>query len=124
MVDGNNAKKGNKHMKTKKLILAAALIGTVALSAQAGVRFGVAVDVPAPVVVAPQPVYVAPAPDVAIPACPGPDYIWAPGYWTVNGYSRVWISGNWQYRYGHYYGRGYDRDFHRDYDHDRDWHHR
>src|SRR5579859_8007370 len=105
-------------MKTKKLILAAALIGTVALSAQAGVRFGVAVDVPAPVVVAPQPVYVAPAPEVAIPACPGPDYIWAPGYWSVDGYSRVWIPGSWQYRYGHYYGRGYDRDFHRDYDRD------
>ena len=109
-------------MKTRRLILAAALIGTVALSAQAGVRFGVSVDVPAPVVVTPQPVYVAPAPEVVIPASPGPDYIWAPGYWSAGGYSRVWVPGSWQYRYG----RGYDHGHYygHEYDHDHGWYHR
>lgn len=110
-------------MNTKKLILTAALIGTVALSAQAGVRVGISVGVPAPVVVAPAPVvvnppvYPAPAPEVAVPVSPGPDYIWVPGYWSVGVGGRVWVPGVWQHHgyYGHDWDHYYDRD---------GWHHR
>jgi hypothetical protein len=109
--------KKEKHMKTK-LILAAALIGTATLSAQAGVHFGftsfglplppipvITVRQPAPVVyAAPAPVYVAPdacaAPAVVVaqPACPGPDYVWVDGYWGVRDNHRVWVGGRWDHR--------------------------
>ncbi|HVU07080.1 MAG TPA: hypothetical protein VHG89_00895 [Verrucomicrobiae bacterium] len=120
-------------MKTK-ILLMAALLGAATLSANAGVRlsfsFGlpipvivtapvapVAVAAPAaPVVVATAPVVTAPviAPTtvVSIPACPGPGYVWIPGYWSVNGYSRVWISGCWQYRPTHVV-YGYPHGWHR-----------
>jgi len=112
-------------MKTK-LLLAAALIGAATLSANAGIRFGFSLGLPLPVVapvvsvapiapfapevVAPQVVAVPPV-VVAAPLCPGPDYIWAPGYWSVTSYGRVWVSGAWRfggrhYAYG-YVGRGF-----------------
>jgi len=111
-----------KIMKTK-LMLVAALIGAATLSAQAGVHFGFSFGLPlpvavvapvAPMVVAP-PVVVAPSVVVAAPGCPGPGYIWAPGYWSVTGYGRVWVPGCWRGGYGHYgyayghggWGRGY-----------------
>jgi WXXGXW repeat (2 copies) len=90
-------------MKTK-LLLTAALAGFTTLSAQAGVCFGFSIGVPvvAPVVVAapvaPVPVVAAPSAVVAAPACPGPGYIWAPGYWSVRGGGRVWVGGCWHYR--------------------------
>jgi hypothetical protein len=123
-------------MKTK-LLLAAALVGAATLStvssAQAGVHFGfsfglplpplpvVTFAAPAPVVVAPT--YCAPAAVVAAPACPGPDYIWVPGYWNVVGHDRVWVGGSWSHRPGYVaYGRGYDygrgHDYGRGYDND------
>lgn len=105
-------------MKTK-LLLTAALIGAVSLSAHAGVHFGFSVGLPFPpvpvVVVAPAPVVVttcavAPAPVVvATPPCPGAGYVWVPGYWS----GRVWMAGCWHapvhayaqpYYYGHPYG--------------------
>jgi hypothetical protein len=124
-------------MKTK-LLLAAALVGAATLStvssAQAGVHFGFSVGLPlpvvtfaapAPVVVAPQ--YCAPSVVVATPACPGPDYIWVPGYWNVVGHDRVWVGGSWSHRPGYVaYGRGYDygrgHDYGHGYDRDHGWH--
>jgi hypothetical protein len=98
-------------MKTK-LLLTAALIGAVSLSAHAGVYVGVsfgaprvvvAAHVPRVVVTAPAPVVVAaPAPVVVaapvvetVPACPGAGYVWVPGYWSGYGPSRIWVAGCW-----------------------------
>jgi WXXGXW repeat (2 copies) len=90
-------------MKTK-LLLTAALAGFTTLSAYAGVCFGFSIGLPllatvmvaAPV--APVPVVATPSVKVAAPACPGPGYIWAPGYWSASGCSRVWVPGCWHYR--------------------------
>jgi hypothetical protein len=46
----------------------------------------------------------APTPQVeVIPATPGPDYLWTPGYWSWNGGTWIWIGGYWHYpsRPGH-----------------------
>jgi hypothetical protein len=98
-----------KFMKTK-LLLTAALIGAATLSAQAGVHFGFSFGLPvpfvAPVVVAPPVVAVSPV-VLAAPACPGPGYIWAPGYWSVTGYGRAWVPGCWRGGYGYGYGYGH-----------------
>jgi hypothetical protein len=100
-------------MKTK-ILLMAALIGAAAMSANAGVRFGVSIGLPLPVVV-PTPVVcatpVTPAPVTVvetIPAGPGVEYVWVPGYWSYRTTGHVWVSGSWCYRpahvmYGHYY---------------------
>jgi hypothetical protein len=118
-------------MKTNKLILAAALIGTFSLSAaHAGVRFGFSIGLPSPApvfvtapvtpvyVTVPAPVYVAPSVVVApaapvvvsTPPCPGVGYVWTAGYYTYAGYNRVWVPGNWQYRPATVgYARGHDR---------------
>ena len=134
-------------MKTK-LLLTAALIGAASLSAQAGVHFGFSFGLPLPplpVVTVAAPVYVAPAPVcappavacpataviVATPACPGPDYVWAPGYWSVSGPSRIWVGGCWQHRPAHVvFSEGprgssyaYVRDYDRGHDYDRNWNH-
>ncbi|HVM48778.1 MAG TPA: hypothetical protein VMU04_12175 [Candidatus Acidoferrum sp.] len=101
-------------MKTK-LLLTAALLGAATLSAHAGVCFGfsIGVPVPAPVVVAapapPVAVVAPPAVVVAAPACPGPGYVWAPGYWSFVGCRRVWVPGCWHCGpvhggWGHGYG--------------------
>jgi hypothetical protein len=108
-------------MKTKLLVVTAALIGAASLSANAGVFFSVNFPVPvvrvtafapAPVVVtAPAPVvYTTPTVVVATPPCPAPGYVWAPGYY---GPGRVWVAGCWHpgpthYVYAHpYYGHPY-----------------
>ncbi len=107
-------------MKIKALLLAA-LVSAAAVSANAGVRFGVSIGLPLPVVVAPRVVVVAPpavcapAPVVvaAIPPCPGVGYVWTAGYWSYRGPDRVWVAGGWNYRpahgdihvdHGRYYG--------------------
>ena len=87
-------------MKTK-MLLTAALIGAAALSSNAGVYFGLSVGLPLPVV--------APPPVVVASACPGPGYVWAPGYWSVSSRTRCWVAGCWHYRpeyggYRHPYG--------------------
>ena len=116
-------------MKTKILLLAA-LMGAAAMSANAGVRFGVSFGFPAPIAVS-RPVVYAPAPVTVVQTpsvCPGVGYVWAPGYWSVYPTGRVWVAGAWHYRptqvvFGHgrdgrYHGHdGYDRDRH-----DRDGH--
>jgi hypothetical protein len=94
-------------MKTK-LLLTAALIGAATLSANAGVRFGFSFGLPLPVtvvemapvvpVVVTAPVVTVPSVVVTTPACPASGYVWAPGYWSVSGYSRVWVPGCWQFR--------------------------
>ncbi|HEX8984492.1 MAG TPA: hypothetical protein VF767_03640 [Bryobacteraceae bacterium] len=41
--------------------------------------------------------------------CPGPDYVWVPGYWTSVGPRPYWSEGYWappRYR-GWYHGRRY-----------------
>ncbi|HTV40087.1 MAG TPA: hypothetical protein VMF08_05910 [Candidatus Sulfotelmatobacter sp.] len=111
-------------MKTK-LLLTAALIGAVSLSAHAGVFVGVSFGVPVPRVVVPVPrvVVTAPAPVVAapvvetVPACPTPGYVWVPGYWSGYGPARVWVGGCWRpgpahVVYAHPYG-GHDYGWHR-----------
>jgi hypothetical protein len=99
-------------MKTK-LLLTAALIGAVSLSAHAGVRVGFFVGLPAPrvVVQVPAPVVVAPVVE-AVPACPAVGYVWVPGYWSGYGPARVWVTGVWRAPvhavYVHPYGGHYD----------------
>ncbi len=101
-------------MKTKTLFLAT-LVSAAAVSANAGISFGISFGPPVVyqkpiVVVTPAP----PAPIVEVaPACPGVEYVWAPGYWLYQSDHYVWIPGGWNYhhshvRYGHYHG-GYRR---------------
>jgi hypothetical protein len=92
---------------------------------------------PAPAVAAPAPVAQSPAPQPApapaapviasqapppaqvevVPVTPGPDYTWAPGYWSWSGGGYIWVGGTWVvrprpglvWREGHWgrHGRGY-----------------
>jgi hypothetical protein len=70
-------------MKTKMLVLAA-LLGATAMSASAGVRFGISIGLPV-TVVSPPVVYAAPVipPSVAVvetvPTCLPAGYVWVPG---------------------------------------------
>jgi hypothetical protein len=100
-------------MKTKMFLLAA-LVGAAALSANAGVRFGFSIGLPLPVVVmAPVVVAtpVAPAPVTVVatvPACPGVDYVWVPGYWSYRTIGYAWVPSAWCYcpvqvTRGHFY---------------------
>ncbi|MDA8427478.1 MAG: YXWGXW repeat-containing protein [Treponema sp.] len=51
----------------------------------------------------------APAPLVQlVPASPGPDYAWAPGYWSWNGDGWVWVYGYW-HRPRFWWGWGWHR---------------
>jgi len=90
-------------MKTKILLLAA-LVGAAAMSAHAGVRFGISVGLPLPVVVSTPvvcatPVIPAPVTVVeTVPACPAVNYVWAPGYGPYRTADRVWSPGAWGYR--------------------------
>jgi hypothetical protein len=90
-------------MKTKALLLTA-LVGAAAVSANAGICFGFSVGLPLPVVVT-RPVVVAPVAPVAlvetVPACPGVDYVWAPGFWSHRDGHNVWVHGFWNHRSGH-----------------------
>lgn len=93
-------------MKTKIGFLAA-LLGAAALSANAGVRFGVTFPVPPPVVVSTPIVYavpVRPAPVIVartVPPRPGMDYVWVPGYWAYHPGGRIWVPGGWCHRPAH-----------------------
>jgi hypothetical protein len=95
----------SKLMKTK-LLLSVVLIGAATLSAHAGVRVGFSFGLPLPVpvvVTAPvAPVVAVPPVMVAAPVYPAPVYVWAPGYWSVCGYSRVWVPNCWHYRPVHF----------------------
>jgi WXXGXW repeat (2 copies) len=66
-------------------ILSLGLLGTPAVASAIDFAVGVSVRVGPP----PLPVY-------AQPVCPGPGYIWTPGYWAydpANGY--YWVPGTW-----------------------------
>jgi len=111
-------------MKTKIFILAA-LLSVAAMSANAGVRFGISIGLPLPVVVS-SPVVYAPAPVTVVQTilpCPGVDYVWAPGYWSYLPTGRVWVSSAWHYRAADY-DRDYDHDRYPHDGHDRDGHYR
>jgi WXXGXW repeat (2 copies) len=63
---------------------AAAAMLAVPMAAPAQVSVGVAIHVGPP----PLPVYVQ-------PVCPGPNYIWIPGYWAWGPDGYYWIPGTW-----------------------------
>jgi hypothetical protein len=71
-------------------ILVGALIGLGAMTLPAS---AVNVDI----IIAP------PAPHVEVVPPPRHGYIWAPGYWQLNGRHHVWIRGRWEKRHGRYY---------------------
>jgi hypothetical protein len=79
------------------IFAAATLIPAAAAHAQVSVAVGVG-----------------PAAIVYGAACPGPDYLWAPGYYA----GTVWMPGRWIYRtYYHTYYHPYDRGYVHGYDH-------
>ena len=94
-------------MKTRMLLLAV-LVGAAEMSANAGVRFGLSIGWPLPVVVTTP---VAPAPVIVVgtvPVCPGVGYVWAPGYWSYRTTGYAWVPAVWYHRpvhvaYGRYY---------------------
>ena len=81
-------------MKTKLL----AMVLMAGSTMFAGVRFGVGIGVPAPVI-------------VAQPPCPGPGYVWTNGVWVAPAYRGYW--GGPRYYGGHANVRGYGRGFRR-----------
>jgi hypothetical protein len=98
-----------------KLFLAVALIGLATFSAQARICFGISLGIPLPVPIAvttpvvsvvAAPVVIAPPVVVAAPVDPSVGYVWAPGYWSMCGYDRVWVPGCWRSR-PVYVGCGY-----------------
>jgi hypothetical protein len=105
-------------MKTKIYFLAA-LLGAVALSANAGARFGVTFQVPPPVVVPTRIVYVVPvrpAPVTVVrtvPPCPGVDYVRVPGYWAYHPGGRIWVPGAWCHRPAHIVSPHHRAGYHR-----------
>jgi len=60
------------------------LIAITAVPASAGVSVGISVRIGPP----PLPVYVQ-------PVCPGPGYIWSPGYWAYGPDGYYWVPGTW-----------------------------
>ncbi len=70
-------------MKLPTLVLAALLFAGLPL-ASANAYVGISVAIAPPVI----PVYTQ-------PYCPGPGYIWTPGYWDWDGYSYFWVPGVW-----------------------------
>jgi hypothetical protein len=100
-------------MKTKMLILAT-LVGAAAMPANAGVRFGISIGLPLPIVVSTPVVVATPVPPApvaiveTVPVCPGAGYVWAPGHWSYRTAHYFWVPGFWCYRSnpvvrGHYY---------------------
>src|SRR6516165_7058941 len=80
-------------------VLALAALATPSAS-QAQVAVGVSIRIGPPAL----PVY-------PQPICPGPGYIWTPGYWAWAGYVYMWHAGYWGPHVGFYgginYGCGY-----------------
>src|SRR5690242_16989530 len=86
----------------KKKLLALGLLAGSSLFAET--RFSIGVNLGGG--------YYQPAPVYAVPAYPGPDFVWVDGYW---GPGRVWVPGYWNHRPA-YVGRRYDHDYYRDHD--------
>ena len=76
-------------MKTRNrfftIVLAALLFAGLSPSS-ANAYVGVSVAIAPPAI----PVYTQ-------PYCPGPGYIWTPGYWAWDGYGYYWVPGSWVY---------------------------
>ena len=68
--------------RLRSLALVGVLILTVAVGSWAGVYVSVAIGPPA------LPVY-------SQPICPGPGYIWTPGYWAWGPDGYFWVPGTW-----------------------------
>src|SRR5579864_4826046 len=73
-------------MRTKLVsgMLAALLFAALPFASNAQVAIGVSVDLAPP----PLPVYTQ-------PPCPGPGYIWVPGYWAYGDDDYYWVPGTW-----------------------------
>lgn len=69
-------------MRAIRLVLLALLIVALPATSLAGVFISVAIAPPL------LPVY-------AQPLCPGPGYIWAPGYWAWGPFGYYWVPGAW-----------------------------
>ncbi len=65
------------------MIVALAMVAMPA-SSSAQISVGVAVHIGPP----PLPVY-------SQPLCPGPGYLWTPGYWAYGPYGYYWVPGTW-----------------------------
>jgi hypothetical protein len=73
--------------KTKRLLqffLVMAMVLGVSAPVFAQVSIGISVRIGPPAL----PVY-------EQPICPGPNYIWVPGYWAWDGYDYYWVPGTW-----------------------------
>lgn len=70
----------------RALIVAPVIAGAAALpsSAHAGVSLSISVNLAPPAL----PVY-------AQPVCPGPGFLWTPGYWAYGPRGYYWVSGAW-----------------------------
>ena len=94
------------------MILLVALLGAASMPAHAGVRFGFSFGLPLPFFIAPPVAVVATPPVVVtapvvpapvaiaqtVPVCPGPSYVWVPGYWSYRARGYCWVPGVWRCR--------------------------
>lgn len=86
-------------MKTKFSSLAFAVLLLAVFAPQSSSGYiGISVGFAPPAI----PIY-------AQPYCPGPGYLWIPGYWAWNGFDYFWVPGYWAYppRIGFYWTPGY-----------------
>src|SRR5437762_14137426 len=65
-------------------LLLTLLVATFSAASSAQIGIGISVRVGPPVL----PVY-------AQPICPGPGYIWTPGYWAYGDEGYYWVPGTW-----------------------------
>src|SRR5215470_6206588 len=72
--------------KIRTIVLAAAAVAALpaASFASVNVAIGISVNTPPPAL----PVY-------AQPVCPGPGYLWCPGYWAWGPAGYYWVPGTW-----------------------------
>lgn len=71
--------------RSTRFVILLALIGlTISVASHAQVAVGISVRVGPPAL----PVYVQ-------PVCPGPGYIWTPGYWAYGPDGYFWVPGTW-----------------------------
>ena len=73
---------GSKIFRAGMMVLVAAMLLAVPMQSHAGVFISVGIAPPI------MPVYVQ-------PICPGPDYIWTPGYWAYGPDGYYWVPGTW-----------------------------
>ena len=78
-------------MKTGLLVLSLLTVGTLAAATHVSIGIGVGVPYAGPYAWYPPP----PPPVYYAPPCPGPGYIWTPGYYYRVGPSWTWRAGYW-----------------------------